>query len=223
MKEKLIFAIFAVVAIVIIGIGVYYFYTYYGVPRCEACGMLITPEMDANFKVIDVNTNQRVWVCCPGCMLRVVAAHPNVHIEALDSWYGTSAPKIIIEIRNGTVVSVDPPTTKILLGSAITNSCSSNRIAINDTSVELLLKYGYNDKNPLTVFKTQLPAGTPVLTIDQALPRLKAKGIAYVPPSMAFIISIIVIGIVILIVGAFTYKKLVKPKPTPKPTPTTTK
>ena len=221
MKEKLVFVIFIVIAIAMIGIGGYYYYTYYGVPRCPACGMIITPEMDANYKVIDVTTNQRIYTCCPGCMLRLVAAYPNLHIEALDSWYGTAAPKIIIEIRNGSVISVDPPTTRLLLGAAITNSCSSNRIAINETSVELLLKYGYNDKNPLTVFKTQLPANTPVRTIEQALPGLKAKGIAYVPPSMAFIASIIIIGIIILIIGIFTYKKLVKPMS--KPTTPSTK
>ncbi|MBS7619015.1 hypothetical protein KEJ25_10615, partial [Candidatus Bathyarchaeota archaeon] len=141
MKGKYIMAgLFVVVALLLIGTGGYYYYTYYGTPRCEACGMIITPEMDANFKVIDVNTNQRVWVCCAGCMLRVVAAHPNVHIEALDSWYGTSAPKIIIEIRNGEVASVTPDTARILLGSKIVKSCANNRIAINQTSAELLLQ-----------------------------------------------------------------------------------
>ncbi|TDA40140.1 MAG: hypothetical protein DSO08_00420 [Candidatus Methanomethylicota archaeon] len=139
--------VFVVVALLLIGTGGYYYYTYYGTPRCEACGMIITPEMDANIKMIDLDTNQRVWTCCPGCMLRSVVAHPNVHIEALDSWYGTSAPKIVIEIRNGSVVSVTPDTARILLGSKVVKSCANNRIAINETSAALLLQYGWNRDN----------------------------------------------------------------------------
>lgn len=220
MKGKyIIVGVFVVVALLLISTGGYYYYTYYGTPRCEACGMIITPEMDANIKMIDLDTNQRVWTCCPGCMLRSVVAHPNVHIEALDSWYGTSAPKIVIEIRNGQVVSVTPDTARILLGSKIVKSCANNRIAINETSVELLLKNGWNPNNPLAVFKNQLPEGTPVLTVAQALPGLKQMGIQYVPPSPAFLGSIVVIGVVVLIIGILAWRKLAAPLVKPTQTP----
>jgi hypothetical protein len=211
--------VFVVVALLLIGTGGYYYYTYYGTPRCEACGMIITPEMDANIKMIDLDTNQRVWTCCPGCMLRSVVAHPNVHIEALDSWYGTSAPKIVIEIRNGSVVSVTPDTARILLGSKVVKSCANNRIAINETSAALLLQYGWNRDNPLAVFKNELPQGTPVLTVAQALPGLKQIGIQYVPPSAAFLGSIVVIGVVVLIIGILAWKKLGVPPPKPAQVP----
>jgi hypothetical protein len=211
--------VFVVVALLLIGTGSYYYYTYYGTPRCEACGMIITPEMDANIKMIDLDTNQRVWTCCPGCMLRSVVAHPNVHIEALDSWYGTSAPKIVIEIRNGSVVSVTPDTARILLGSKVVKSCANNRIAINETSAALLLQYGWNRDNPLAVFKNELPQGTPVLTVAQALPGLKQIGIQYVPPSAAFLGSIVVIGVVVLIIGILAWKKLGVPPPKPAQVP----
>ena len=211
--------VFVVVALLLIGTGSYYYYTYYGTPRCEACGMIITPEMDANIKMIDLDTNQRVWTCCPGCMLRSVVAHPNVHIEALDSWYGTSAPKIVIEIRNGSVVSVTPDTARILLGSKVVKSCANNRIAINETSAALLLQYGWNRDNPLAVFKNELPQGTPVLTVAQALPGLKQMGIQYVPPSAAFLGSIVVIGVVVLIIGILAWKKLGVPPPKPAQVP----
>ncbi len=218
--------VFIVVAALLIGTGGYYYYTYYGTPRCEACGMLITPEMDANIKIIDLSTNQRVWTCCPGCMLRSVVSHPNIHIEALDSWYGTVAPKIVIEIRNSEVVSVTPDTARILLGSKIVKSCANNRIAINETSAALLLQNGWNPNNPLVVFKNQIPEGTPVLTVAQALPGLKQMGIQYVPPSVAFLGSIVVIGVVVLIIGILAWKKLTAPpaKPTQAPSaPTETK
>lgn len=220
MKGKyLIVGVLAVVAVLLIATGGYFYYTYYGMPRCEACGMIITPEMDANIKMIDVNTNQKIWTCCPGCMLRSVAAHPNVHIEALDSWYGTSAPKIVIEIRDGNVVSVTPDTARILLGSKIVKSCANNRIAINQTSVELLLKNGWNPNNPLAVFKNPLPEGTPVLTVAQALPGLKQIGIQYVPPSAAFLASIVIIGIVVLVIGLLAWKKLTVAPTKPTATP----
>ncbi len=223
MKGKYIMlGVFVVVALLLIGTGGYYYYTYYGTPRCEACGMIITPEMDANIKMIDVDTNQRVWTCCPGCMLRSVAAHPNVHIEALDSWYGTSAPKIVIEIRDGSVVSVTPDTARILLGSKVVKSCANNRIAINETSAALLLQYGWNRDNPLAVFKNELPEGTPVLTVAQALPGLKQMGIQYVPPSATFLGSIVVVGVAVLIIGILAWKKLAAPPPKPAQAPPAT-
>ncbi|MCX8182421.1 MAG: hypothetical protein N3D12_04825 [Candidatus Methanomethyliaceae archaeon] len=210
MKGKyIIVGVFVAVALLLIGTGGYYYYNYYGTPRCEACGMIITSEMDANIKIIDLNTNQRVWTCCPGCMLRSVAAHPNIHIEALDSWYGTSAPKIVIEIRNGEVVSANPETARILLGSKVVKSCANNRIAINETSAALLLKNGWNPNNPLAVFKNTVPEGTPVLTVAQSLPGLKQMGIQYVPPSAAFLGGIVVIGVLVLLMGILAWKKLV--------------
>lgn len=206
---------FVAIAVVLIGVGSYYYYIYYGIPRCPVCGMLITPEMMENFIVIDVTTNQRLYVCCPGCALRLVAAYPNLHIEMLDSWYGKAAPKIVIEIRNGSVVSVTPESARILLGGKITGSCSHNRIAINETSIALLLKNGWNPDNPLTVFKTTLPEGTPVPTIHAALPGLKEKGIAYVPPSPLFLGSIIIAGIVVLIIAALSWRRITKITPKP--------
>jgi len=210
-KEFIVGGVSVIVALVVIGAGGYLYYEYYGKPRCEACGMIITPEMDANFRLIDTTTNQRVWTCCPGCMLRSVVAHPNLHIEALDSWYGTAAPKIIIEIRDGQVVSVTPDTARILLGSKIVKSCANNRIAINDTSAQLLLQNGYNPSNLLTVFKNPVPEGTPVLTVAQALPGLKTIGIQYVPPSPAFLGGVVLVGVVVLLIGILAWKRLASP------------
>lgn len=201
---------FTVVAIAFIVVGAYYYYVYYGVPRCPACGMLITAEMMENFYIVDVGTGQRLYACCPGCMLRLVAKWPDLHIEALDSWYGKAASKIIIEIRNGTVVSVIPESTRLLLGARITKSCSHNRIAINETSVGLLLEKGYNPNNPVTVFKTQLPEGTPVVTIGAALPGLKEMGIAYTPPPLLLIIGIVIVGIAILVVSIIAWRKVTR-------------
>ncbi|MEM2743194.1 MAG: hypothetical protein QXF54_04265 [Candidatus Methanomethylicaceae archaeon] len=225
MKKYIPVITFIAISIVLIGIGSYYYYIYYGVPRCPVCGMLITPEMMENFVIIDTTTNQKIYVCCPGCALRLVAAYPNLHMEMLDSWYGKTAPKIIIEIRNGSVISVTPETARILLGGKITGSCSHNRIAINETSVNLLLKNGWNPNNPLSVYKTTLPEGTPVVTAQAALPGLKEKGIAYVPPSPLFLGSIIIAGIIVLIIAIVTWRKIIKitPKTTEKEiTPKTT-
>lgn len=211
MKNYIIPVIFVVVAAAIIGSSGYLYYQYYATPRCEACGMLITPEMERNIVMIDADTGQRIWTCCPGCMLRSVAAHPNVNITALDSWYGTSAPSIQIIIRNGSVVSVTPDTTRILLGTKVVASCANNRIAINQTSIDLLLANGWNPNNPLAVFKNQLPNGTPVVTVAGALPGLIQKGISYVPPSMAFIGGIALAGIIVLVFGVVAWKKLSVP------------
>jgi len=211
MKNYVLPVIFVVVAAAIIGSSGYLYYQYYATPRCEVCGMLITPEMERNIIMVDADTGQRVWTCCPGCMLRSVAAHPNVNITALDSWYGTSAPNIQIIIRNGSVVSVTPESARILLGSKIVKSCANNRIAINQTSIDLLLANGWNPDNPLAVFKNPLPEGTPVLTVAGALPGLKQMGISYVPPSMAFIGGIALVGVLVLVFGLVAWKKLSPP------------
>ncbi|MEN3035544.1 MAG: hypothetical protein ABC537_04500 [Candidatus Methanosuratincola sp.] len=212
MKKSIIMPIvFVIVAAAILGSSGYLYFQYYATPRCEVCGMLITPEMERNIVMIDVDTGQRIWTCCPGCMLRSVAAHPNVNITALDSWYGTSAPSIQIIIRNGSVVSVTPDTARILLGAMIVPSCANNRIAINQTSIDLLREEGWNPNNPLAVFKNPLPNGTPVVTVAGALPGLAQKGISYVPPSMTFIGGIALVGILVLVIGLVAWKKLSAP------------
>ena len=212
MKKSIIMPlVFVIVAAAIVGSSAYLYFQYYATPRCEACGMLITPEMDRNIVMIDVDTGQRVRTCCPGCMLRSVAAHPNVNITALDSWYGTSAPSIQIIIRNGSVVSVTPDTARILLGTKVVQSCANNRIAINQTSIDLLRENGWNPNNPLAVFKNPLPNGTPVVTVAGALPGLVQKGISYVPPSMTFIGGIALVGILVLVFALVAWKKLSAP------------
>ncbi|MCS7098229.1 MAG: hypothetical protein NZ922_04560 [Candidatus Methanomethyliaceae archaeon] len=207
-KKHIPIITFTALAIVLIGIGSYYYYIYFGIPRCPVCGMMITPEMMENFIILNLKTNQRIYVCCPGCALRLVAVYPDLRIEMLDSWYGKAAPSIKIEIRNGTVASVMPESTRILLGGRITGSCAHNRIAINETSVKLLLERGWNPNNPLTVFKTSLPEGTPVPTIVMALPGLKERGVEYIPPSPLFLGSIIIIGILILIISIVLWRRI---------------
>ncbi len=198
---------FVAVALVLVGASGYLYYEYYGKPRCEACGMIITPEMDANFQITDTSSNKELHACCAGCALRLVAAHPDIHIEALDSWYG-SPVKAVIDIRGGNVSSVSPNSTVIILGSKISGGCASNRIAVNETSAQLLVQNGYSSTNPLTVFRTAVPEGAPVLSIAQALTPLKEKGIQYVPPSPVFVGSIAVAGIAVLLIGVVAWKKL---------------
>jgi len=211
MRNLVVAGVFAIVALVMLGSSGYLYYQYYGQPRCEACGMIITPEMAENMYIVDTGTNQRLYSCCAGCMLRLAAAHPDMHLEVMDSWYGTAAPKTIIEIRNGQLQSVSVDTARIMLGSKLTNSCTSNRFAINATSAELLQLNGYNPSNPLSIFKSTLPANTPLVNVSAALTTLKARGISYVPPSMAFLIGVAVAGIAVLAIGVMAWKKLSVP------------
>lgn len=211
--KYLVPVVFILVAVVILGASGYLYYQYYGSPRCEACGMIITPEMQASIHMTDVNTGQRIWTCCPGCMLRSVAAHPNVHIEIYDDWYGTQVSAAVIEIRNSSVVSVTPETSRILLGAKIVKGCANNRFAINETSVQLLLQNGYNPSNPIAIFKNVLPNGTPVVAVSAALPGLITTGIQYVPPSNLFLGAMIGIGIVVLLLSIVAWRKLLRPFP----------
>ncbi len=211
--KYLVPAVFIIVAVVILGASGYLYLQYYGSPRCEACGMIITPEMHASIIMTDVDTGQRIWTCCPGCMLRSVAAHSNVHIEIYDDWYGKQVAPAVIEIRNKTVVSVTPETSRILLGAKIIKGCANNRFAMNETSAQLLLQNGYNPANPIAIFKNPLPNGTPVVTPAAALPGLLQTGIQYVPPSNMFLGAMIGLGIVVLVLSFVAWRKLIKPVP----------
>lgn len=208
MRNILLPVIFIVIAVVLVGVSGYYYNEYYGKPRCEACGMIIATDLATNYVITDTTTNQRVYACCSGCTLRVVAAHANVHIEALDSWYGLATSTIQIDITNRTVTSVSPNSTLIVLGSKVTSTCVSNRIAINQTTAQLLVQNGYNSNNPLSPFKTEVPAGAPLLNVSAALTAMLLKGIAYVPPSSALLLGIIVAGILVLALGLVAWKKL---------------
>lgn len=216
MKNIVVPAVFIIIALVLVGVSGYYYNEYYGKPRCEACGMIITSEMSMNYVITDTTTSQRVWACCSGCSLRVVAAHANVHIDALDSWYGTALPTIQIDIVNKSVTNVSPNSTLILLGSKISGGCVSNRIAFNQTTAQLLVQNGYNASNPLSPFKTTLPDGTPLMNVSATLTAMLTKGIAYVPPSSTLLIGIIVAGVLVLLLGLVAWKRLL-PSPAKKP------
>jgi hypothetical protein len=202
-----------VVAALLVGASGYLFYQDYSRPRCEACGMVISAESDANYRINDTSTDQKLWACCSGCMLRLAAAHPDMHIDALDSWYGESVQKISIDIADGSVSSVSPDTALIVLGSKVTNSCVSNRIALNQTSAQLLRDNGYNADNPLSPFKTEVPATAPLLTVQQALVPLKAKGITYTSPSPITMYAAAIVGVAVLVIGITAWKKLLPTKP----------
>jgi hypothetical protein len=208
MRKVVATGLVVLIAVLLFGALGYFYFENYGKSRCEACGMIISAESDVNYRIIDTSTDLRVWACCSGCMLRVVAAHPNLGIEALDSWWGESAPKISISVVNGNVSSVSPGTTLIVLGSKITNSCVSNRIALNQTSAELLVADGYNSNNPLSPFKTSVPANAPLLTVQQALVPLKAKGITYSGPSALPLYGIATAGVIVLVTSIVAWKKL---------------
>jgi hypothetical protein len=213
MKSLVFIGVFIVVAALLVGTSGYLFYQEYSRSRCEACGMVISAESDVNYSIYDTSTNQRLWACCSGCMLRLAAAHPDLHIDALDSWYGESVQKISIDITDGNVSSVSPNSALIVLGSKVTNSCVSNRIALNQTSAQLLLANGYNANNPLSPFKIPVPAGAPLLTVQQALVPLKAKGIQYSPPSPLMMYGAALAGIAVLVIGIIAWKKLLPTKP----------
>jgi hypothetical protein len=201
------------IAALLIGASGYLYYQEYSKSRCEACGMAITTESETNYEIHEESTNERLWACCSGCMLRLAAAHPDMHIDALDSWYGESAQEISIDIADGSVSSVSPDTTLIVLGSKVTNSCVSNRIALNQTSAQLLIANGYNVDNPLSPFKTEVPATAPLLTVQQALVPLKTKGITYTPPSPITMYAAAIAGVAVLVIGIIAWKKLLPTKP----------
>ncbi len=198
------------VGVVLLGVSGYLYYQYYAVPRCPACGMLITPEIDEHFNIRD-DLGNRLHACCPGCALRLldpVRGWRNLHIETYCDYYGPKHRIVIDAKDHGAVVTVNPSTARILLGGKVVKGCVNNRIAYNSTAVEGLLREGYT-KYTMSWMQVKLPEGTPVMPVDKLAPTIaKDMGIQYVPPSPAMIAGIAIVGIVILVASIVAYRKL---------------
>jgi hypothetical protein len=207
---KTMLAILILAAVVVFGAAGYLSYQYYGIPRCPACGMLITSEMMEHFVITDGQGN-RLYACCQGCMLRLldpVRGWEKLHIETFCDWYGPACKIVIDAEEHGNVVTVVPQTARILLGSKVVKSCANNRIAYNDTAVQQLLTHGYSQYT-MKFQQHPLPEGTPVLPVPQAANMLATNvGIAYVAPNPWLIVGVVAIGVVILAGSGMAYKRL---------------
>ncbi|MHC1589395.1 MAG: hypothetical protein ACXQTQ_00340 [Candidatus Hecatellaceae archaeon] len=203
-------------AVIMFGVTGYLYYQYYGIPRCPACGMLITPEMDEHFKIYTEGwgKGERVHACCIGCVLRLLDPErgwDELYVETFCDYYGPDHPIRIHVWNHGKSCEVDPPTAKILLGAKITKSCASNRIAYDDEAAKKLLEVGYT-KYTMEYQHCSLPEGCPVLPVCKAAPMLAEKvGIAYVPPSPIVPASFAIIGIVILLFSIVMYRRATVP------------
>ncbi|HID18379.1 TPA: hypothetical protein EYP27_02440 [Candidatus Bathyarchaeota archaeon] len=201
-----------VVALAMFGVTGYLYYQFYGIPRCPACGMLITPEMDEHFKIYTDGwgEGERVHACCIGCVFRLLDPErgwDELYIETFCDYYGPDKPIRIHVWNHGKNCEVDPPTAKVLLGAKIVKSCAVNRIVYDDYAAEKLLKIGYTE-HTMKYQHVPLPEGTPVIPPCKCAPMLAEKvGIAYVPPSPIVPVSFAIVGIVILLVSIVMYRR----------------
>jgi len=214
--SKTLVAGLIIVAVIMFGATGYLYYQYYGIPRCPACGMLITPEMDEHFKIYTEGwgKGERLHACCIGCVLRLLDPErgwDELYIETFCDYYGPDHPIRIHVWNHGKNCEVDPPTAKVLLGAKIVKSCALNRIVYDDYAAEQLLKIGYTE-HTMKYQHVALPEGTPVIPPCKCAPMLAEKvGIAYVPPSPMIPASFAIIGIVILLVSIVMYRRAAVP------------
>jgi len=207
---KIVRNVLIIAAIVLFSAAGYLSYQYYGLDRCPACGMLITPDMKEHFFITDGEGN-RIYVCCQACMLRIldpVKGYDQIRIETFCDWYGPEY-KIIIEAKNhGNDTMVNPDTVVLLLGAMVVPGCGSTRIAYNQTAAEMLLMDGYS-KYTMMHQRNQLPEGTPIVTVASAATMLSTRvGITYVAPRPWLVIAVSVIGVIVLAESSLMHKSL---------------
>jgi len=181
-----------VVVVLVFAAAGYLYYDTYVTPRCEACGMVITPMMSER---IDVRTPDGVrhWACCPMCALMLSQKYAEIEYKTFcDS---TNAP-IDVKVKDGKLVSASPETVFVIVGKKISGKCMDNKIAADSAAADALL--------------TKAPAGSPKMMIGMAV--TMAADPATMPlkwaPSPWLMMGLVVVGLVVLVGTAIAWRKL---------------
>jgi hypothetical protein len=208
-KRKILPIVLLVTAIGILGVSGAVYAQQYSVVRCEACGMQISPEMQAHIQIKDAQGNSH-YACCQGCMLTLLdpkRGYEQLNITTYCDFYGPSFAISIVAKEHGNLTVTTPSTAVILMGGKIVASCANNRIAYNQTAADELLELGFT-ANTMIYQQHQLPNGTPVVPVAKAAMMMAAKGITYVPPQPIVPVLLAVVGVGVIAVSVVGYKKL---------------
>ena len=99
--------------------------------QCEVCGMDVTPESQARYKITD-GTGNIHYVECFMCAMQLINDYETLHIETYCDWYGPNYPITVDTSNYGATVNVSPSTAMFLRGG----SCVTARAAYNQTAAD---------------------------------------------------------------------------------------
>ena len=209
MDIKKSFSILLLIAsVAVVGVSGYTIYKQTSETHCEACGMLVTPEIKQHIVIVD-GSGESHYACCQACMLRLLdpnKGYSTLHIETYCDYYGPEYKITIDSTQNGNNTVTTPDTAVILLGGKVVASCANNRIAYNKTASDRLISDGYSAYT-MSWQRNPLPQGTPVIPVAMVAKTMAQKGISYTPPSLTFPLLLGGFGVLVLIVSGFTLRR----------------
>jgi hypothetical protein len=171
---------------------------------CEACGMDVTAESQARYRVTDGNGNVH-YVECYMCALQLLNDYETIHIETFCDWYGPSYPITVDSGNFGQTVTVDPTTAVYLRGG----SCVTARVAYNQTAADNLLANGYS-QNTSPEQQYALPSTAEVKLVTDAINTWYVQKNATAAPTSLTFIVVAAVGIAVIAGAVFAFKKFKK-------------
>jgi hypothetical protein len=170
--------------------------------QCEACGMDVTPESQARYRVTDGNGNVH-YVECYMCALQLINDYETLHIATYCDWYGPNYPITVDTSNYGAQVTVNPTTAIFLRGG----SCVTARVAYNQTAADNLFANGYSQyTSPEQLYA--LPSTTQVKSVNDAISTWYAQADKTARPTSLMLILSLVVGIIIIVSSIIAFKKL---------------
>ncbi|MHC1589399.1 MAG: hypothetical protein ACXQTQ_00360 [Candidatus Hecatellaceae archaeon] len=180
--------LFSTAAVLFLTAGFTYYDTYV-VPRCEVCGM------STIYGWRDVLTPDGVHhvSCCPLCTFLLVHKYSSFHVETVCDYCGR---EITIDVENGVLKKVDPPTAYLILAGS--GQRKQSKIACSEECKDKLLMEAPPGSKPLTVKEAFRMASEPV-----------RKYLLWHPITWPLIMELTVLGILTLAAG-FAARKFLK-------------
>jgi hypothetical protein len=169
---------------------------------CEVCGMDVTPESQARYKITDGTGNVH-YAECFMCAMQLINDYETLHIQTYCDWYGPSYPIKVDTSKYGATVNVSPSTAMFLRGG----SCVTARAAYNQTAADNLLTNGFSQNTSLEQHYA-LPSTTQVKLVNDAISTWYAQADTTATPTSLMLILALVVGVVIIIGSVFAFKKL---------------
>jgi hypothetical protein len=174
---------------------------------CEACGMDVSVESQARYRVTDGNGNVH-YVECFMCALNLANDYESLHIETYCDWYGPNYPIVIDTSNYGNTVNVSPSTAMFVRGG----SCVTARAAYDQTAADQLLASGYSQyTSPEQQFA--LPSGTTVTLVRDSVLNIAKNSISKTDEgtrNTTVLIAGAVVGIAVVAAAIVAFKKLKK-------------
>jgi hypothetical protein len=173
-----------------------------GILECEVCGMDVTPDSQARYRITD-GTGKVHYVECFMCAMQLINDYETLTIQTYCDWYGPNYQITINTSNYGKTVSVTPTTAIYLRGG----SCVTARAAYNQTAADNLLANGFSQYTSLEQQYT-LPSTTQVKLVNDAISTWYAQADTTAAPTSLIFVLFLVVGVSAIVGSIIAYKRL---------------